>query len=111
MNLETVPDFGKTPFIYVFVAKYFLNSLSCPIMLNNFYSSTPFRSYITHWFVVGCLFPLLENWVEIAVVKRVNIGDQVLSFRYNLVFSTIHPINDYPVDNAIYFPDTSLRVN
>ena len=66
MNLETVADFGKTPFIYVFVVKYFLNSLSCPIMLNNFYSSTPFRSYITHWFVVGCLFPLLENWVEIS---------------------------------------------
>ena len=56
MNLKTVADFGKTPFIYVFVVKYFLNSLSCPIMLNNFYSSTPFRSYITHWFVVGWLF-------------------------------------------------------
>ena len=111
MNLETVADFGKTPFIYVFVVKYFLNSLSCPIMLNNFYSPTPFRSYITHWFVVGCLFPLLENWVEIAVRKRVNIGDEVLSFRYNLVFSTIHRINDYPAVNAIYFPDTSLRVN
>jgi len=87
MNLETMADFGKTPFIYVFVVKYFfliINSLSCPIMLNNFYSSTPFRSYITHWVVVGCLFPFLENWVEIAAGKRVNMADEVLSFRYNL---------------------------
>ena len=82
MNLETVADFGKTPFIYVFVVKYFLNSLSCPIMLNNFYSDQHLSEVILpigSWLVV-CFRYWKTGW-KAAVGKRVNIGDEVLSFR------------------------------
>ena len=89
----------------------FLKFLKLPYYAKQFLLINTFQK-LYYPLVRGWLFvPLLENWVEIAVGKRVNIGDEVLSFRDNLVFSTIHRINDYPVVNAIYFPDTSLRVN
>lgn len=67
MNLETVADFGKTPFIYVFVVKYFLNSLSCPIYAKQFLLINTFQKLY---------YPLVRGWLFVSVIGKLGGNQQ-----------------------------------
>ena len=84
MNLETVADFGEMPFVCV-CCRVLLKFLKMPYYAKQFPLINTFQK-LYYALVSALLFvSVVENLVEIAVGKMVNIADEVLSFRYNLV--------------------------